>query len=183
MIHIIKMLYRNGGGYKISCISTHECWPTWRKSVPKCSPQKELFLGSWCVEPDYINLKPKGHPVQPELEDVFKKVDEFMAELDCTHIYLASDEARVEFEFRKKYGDKILVNKREYYDDIYYGNRLAYIGEVHFDRKDDDYFKGIEYFSSLYILSRCIGLVGGNCGGSQAAVFMNNLKYKKNVHI
>ena len=49
---------------------------------------------------------------------------------------------------------------------------------MNFERENDSYYKGLEYFSSIVILSRCQALIGGNTGGSCAAMFMNNMKYE-----
>lgn len=73
----------------------------------------------------------------------------------------------------------ILVNKRNYYDNLYYYNNISYLADVHFNRENDEYLKGLEYLSSLNILSKCSGFIGGNCGGSQLAVFLNNLNYSE----
>lgn len=44
------------------------------------------------------------------------------------------------------------------------------IGQIHFDRENDNYLKMIEYLSSMIILSKCDAIVAGNCGGSLFAV-------------
>lgn len=71
----------------------------------------------------------------------------------------------------------VLANKRHYYDQIFYGDDINWIAEVHF--ADADYYeKGMEYLSSLYILCCCGGLIAGNCGGSGFVLCGNNsLKY------
>ena len=47
---------------------------------------------------------------------------------------------------------------------------MQFIGDVKFDRENDNYWKGLEYLSSLVILSNCTDLVAGNCGGTEFAV-------------
>lgn len=41
---------------------------------------------------------------------------------------------------------------------------------------------GLEYLSSIILLSRCTALVGGNCGGTLGALFFNDEKYEF-VHV
>ena len=127
---------------------------------------------------DYVHLKPKGHPVQPEVETVINDARKMMDEEGYEYLYLATEDGRIDKAFREVFGDKLLINQRKYYDEIYSGNDIELIKDVHFDRKDDDYYKGVEYLSSLVILSKCDSLIAGNCGGTQAAVFMNRLNYK-----
>ena len=95
------------------------------------------------------------------------------------YIYLATEDGRIDKAFRDVFGDKLLINNRNYYDEIYNNQKIELIKDVHFDRDNDDYLKGVEYLSSIVILSKCDSLLAGNCGGSQAAVFLNRLKYKK----
>ncbi len=135
-------------------------------------------LGVLCRGTDYTGLKPKGHPVQPDVSEILDKAEEKMQELNCSHIYLATEDGKIDKMFRERFQDKILINHREYYDEIFEKNQLTWIKDVHFERENDDYLKGVEYLSSLVILSKCNAIVAGNCGGSQAAVFMNAGKYE-----
>lgn len=139
---------------------------------------KKRILGVLVRGTDYVQLKPKGHPVQPEVETVIKDAQKLMKEEGYDYLYLATEDGRIDAEFRKVFGDKLLINKRNYYDEIYKDENIELIKDVHFDRQNDDFYKGVEYLSSLVILSRCDSLLAGNCGGTQAAVFLNRLKYK-----
>lgn len=68
-------------------------------------------------------------------------------------------------------------------DDIYdQDDSISYIKDVHFERKNDNYLSGLEYLSSIILLSRCTALVGGNCGGTLGALFFNDEKYEF-VHV
>ena len=136
-------------------------------------------LGVLCRGTDYTSLKPKWHPIQPAVEDVIELAKEKMKELNLEYIYLATEEKRIEEKFKESFPGKIITNKRNYYDDKYYSNKdINIIAQVHFDRENDDYYKGLEYISSLTILSRCNALIAGNCGGTCAAIYMNNMMYE-----
>lgn len=140
--------------------------------------QEKRVLGVLCRGTDYTQLKPTGHPVQPDLEEIMDRAQQKMEELSCDFIYLATEEGRIDRMFRERFPDKVLVNRRVYYDEIFQKEHLTWIKDVHFDRENDDYWKGVEYLSSLVILSKCNALVAGNCGGSLAAVFMNGGAYE-----
>lgn len=136
-------------------------------------------LGVLCRGTDYTTTKPKCHPIQPSVEEVIEFAKKTMSKFGYDYIYLATDEKRIEEQFKKVFPNKVITNKRKYYDDIYYSNdNIKLIGQVHFNRDNDDYYKGLEYLSSLVILSRCSALIGGNCGGTSAALYMNNMKYE-----
>lgn len=138
-------------------------------------------LGVLCRGTDYTEGKPAGHPVQPELEELLDKVREKYIELSCEAIYLATEEERIYKQFELTFPGKIIVNKRHYFDDYYrikQQNKNALISCVSFERDNDNYFKALEYFSSLNLLSKCCALVAGNCGGSRAALYLNRNKYE-----
>lgn len=139
---------------------------------------RERVLGVICRGTDYIKLKPQGHPVQPNIPDVVKKAKEMTSRYGYQYIYLATEERSIHEVFEESFPGKVLVNKRQYYDDIFNAGNHTYLYQVTFGRKDDIYLKGMEYLSSLQLLSRCDALLGGNCGGACAALYMNNMKYE-----
>lgn len=139
-------------------------------------------LGVLCRGTDYTANKPKNHPIQPEVDDVIALVKEKLDELKCEWIYLATEEEKIADKFEKAFPGKILVNKRKYYDefDAIRENQgeNARISWVHFDRENDNYYKSLEYFSSVNLLSKCTALIAGNCGGSRTALYLNNNHYE-----
>lgn len=135
-------------------------------------------LGVICRGTDYTDCKPKGHPVQPDIKDVIELVSQQFAKLNFDYIYLATEDGRIDKEFKDVFGDKVLINKRTYYDSCFKEKQLTWIKDVHFERENDDYYKGLEYISSLVILSECNALIGGNCGGCQTAIFLNRNRYE-----
>lgn len=135
-----------------------------------------LFRGT-----DYVNGKPKGHPVQPTIKQAIIKAGEIMRNFKCEYIYLASDEKKAQIEFEKAFPEKVLINKRKYYDleDIDYSKH--FISEVSFSRDNDEFLKGLEYISSINILSKCSCFLGG-CAGTYAAVIINNNEFE-HMHV
>ena len=141
--------------------------------------KRKSTLGVLLRGTDYTHLKPVGHPIQPEIDRVIRDAKEMMARNGYDYLYLATEDGRIDMAFRKEFGDKLLINKRNYYDELYNSENVELIKDVHFNRENDEYYKGVEYLSSLVIISKCDSLLAGNCGGTEAAVFMNGLKYKE----
>lgn len=139
---------------------------------------KKRVLGVICRGTDYLRLRPAGHPIQPLVEDVINLCKEKILEDSYDAIYLATEEKQIRDKFCEAFPGMILENKRQYYDDIYYKENIQYIKDVHFDRENNNYWMGLEYLSSILLLSRCTSLIGGNCGGAMAALFFNNGKYQ-----
>lgn len=152
------------------------------KEYKKLFEPNKKVLGVICRGTDYITLKPAGHPVQPAVDKVIEYCKQCMDKFEYDAIYLATEEKKIRDMFVHAFPDKILENQRMYYDDIYYKENIQYIKDVHFNRENNNYWIGLEYLSSITLLSRCNSLVGGNCGGSMAALFMNNNQYE-HVHI
>lgn len=141
---------------------------------------KGKILGVCCRGTDFISLRPKGHPVQPTVDQVLEKVQQYIAQYGYDKIYVTSEEYKIVKIFEEAYPEKVLTNKKMYYDELFYSNdQVTYIGQVEFDRENDRYLRGIEYFSSVYILSKCNAIIGGNCGATRAALYMNDLNYEE----
>lgn len=134
-------------------------------------------VGCCCRGSDYIKLKPAYHPVQPDLQMVEKVVRRLLEKEGYTHVYLATEEQSIHDYFMSKFPGKVLVNKRHYIGDAFKQSGADWCHQVVLGIENEPYVKGIEYLSSIYILSKCNALVGGNCGATQLAFLMNNFKY------
>jgi hypothetical protein len=135
-------------------------------------------LGVLCRGTDYVQSHPYGHPVQPETTDVIALAKEKMAALGLDYIYLATEEKRIESQFKEAFPNKIIVNKRTYFDDAFYSQQKTSIYQVFDTSSVSIHIDGLQYLSSICLLSKCDALIGGNCGGSAAALYMNNMKYE-----
>lgn len=134
---------------------------------------KGIVLGVIARGTDYSQKKPSKHPVQPEVKDIISKIKSLPSEKRWDFIYLATEEQATQNQFEEAFPGKILVNKRCYYDGDYSEKLLC---EVKNERENDEYLRSLEYLSSMYILSKCNMLIGGLCGGSQAALIMRGEK-------
>jgi len=136
----------------------------------------DTVLGVLMRGTDYISLKPKGHPIQPEIDEVIEKAQDIMINNNYRAIYMATEDETYFNAFEKKFGvDKVLSNERVYYNKKYIPGDL--IGRVHFDRENDNYKKGLEYLSSIVLLSKCKSLLAGNCGGTKFALLYSEFPY------
>ena len=95
---------------------------------------------------------------------------------------MATEEEKIYQMFEEAFPGQIIINKRQYYDEFYeiknkFGDE-ARISWVHNDRENDNYYKSLEYLSSVFLLSKCNALIGGSCGGTQAAIYMNGNQYE-----
>lgn len=122
----------------------------------------------------------KGHPLQPEIDEVICKVRYYLEKRGYEKIFLATEEEDIVQRFKKAFEKKIVCMDCEYYsNDISQMDFSSqWISDVPFNRKNDEYLRGIEYLASICILSKCAGLICGLNGGSYAALCMKETKYK-----
>jgi len=134
---------------------------------------KDNVLGVLCRGTDYARLKPVGHPVQPEPEKVIKKAKEVMTDKQLDYIYLATEDQDIYELFRKEFGDKLITNKQ----DRFTKREMAkeqYLYQIKHDREKDKYLLGLEYLSSMYLLSKCNSFIGGRTRGATGVLLMTN---------
>lgn len=135
------------------------------------------ILGVLCRGTDYIGYK--GLPIQPKIEEVIKDCKVWMTTYNYEKIYLATESKEIYEQFITAFPEKIITNKRDYYDQKMRDEELKLIGEVHFNRANDNYLKGLHYLSSLVILSRCTAFIAGNCGGTLFSLLYNNRRFER----
>ena len=142
------------------------------------------MLGVSCRGTDFIRLRPKGHPRQPDVKVVIDKVKKLMLENNYDYIYITTEEKQIIEMFYEVFSkEKTLVMEREYYDKVFYANsEIQYVTEVTFQRDNDLHMREWEYLASVVMLSECNALCGGNCGATRLALIMNDLRYEF-VHI
>ena len=122
---------------------------------------------------DLVNVK--GHAVQPKIEEVIKKTREMLRKWDCHYVFLASEEAHVVEEFRSEFADQLIVNESKRVTVLAPNTHLV---DVSFGRENDKYLKGLEYLTTVVILSRCNCLIGSLVGATIGAMEMNRGRYE-----
>lgn len=130
---------------------------------------------------DYLASKPAGHPIQPEIQEVVVSCENYMKKYGYNRLYIATEDRGLFEKISKSMEDTpVLENRRKYYDELYV---LGHgIGEVHFDRDNDYYWKSIEYLSSLIILSQCSGIVAGNWGGVFSVLYSDGFEHSNIIN-
>ena len=134
--------------------------------------RKELFgnkkvLGVLARGTDYTCAKPKGHPIQPSVEQLAGKIDEVLCDSECEMIYLVTEDADIYDGLFSLYADRIIAPDVRRY-------RLNSNENIN-DRieKDGNAVKsGIEYLKSIWILAHCECMVAGCVSGSLGASLM-----------
>lgn len=129
----------------------------------KIFKKKEHVLGVAIRGGDYNLLKPKGHHIQPTLEQIKHAVDNALDQWDVSLIYVVTEEKRSLNYMKEIYGKKIVFYECPLYDSyaMNFNNQSGVIGELRFERKDDAFLRGKEYFISTMLLTYCDYFISG----------------------
>lgn len=121
-------------------------------------------LGLFLRGTDYVIRKPIGHERQPELIDVFRKVDEFLTKYPIDQIFLVTEDAGIFKKVKDRYREKIICSDYNF---------------VNFDPAEDrwlvdaftndPYERGVNYLVRVMLLARCDYFVGSHASGSRWA--------------
>lgn len=139
-------------------------------SFYKCEFTNEKVLGVLCRGTDYISRKPEGHPIQPSVESVFKKVDEVIRQYQCTKIFLGTEDAEIYAQFQERYQNNVITNRKNFV--AYEGNQ--FIGNIIKNNMEDLKEEGMEYLATIALLARCDCFVGGHTSGTVGVMLLEH---------
>lgn len=142
---------------------------------------KGKIVGVLCRGTDYVVIKPKNHPVQPNPSDVIEDVKEVMKSHNCNYVFIATEDMDILEMFMRAFGEKLLYvdQKRVRKFELGESNYLASVN-IEKNKGIDTFAKGIGYLSATYLLSRCDCYLAGRTGGSKGVLIMSNgFEYKK----
>ncbi len=126
-------------------------------------------IGVMCRGTDYTDQRPKNHPVQPEMPQVFEVVDRMKEKYKVNHVFLATEDYRIVDQFKEKYGDDLLLIDDEYID--YDPNKMKWTYDYQLTFTQT---KIMNYFTNMYIISRCPYYVSGIASGVLGALYMGD---------
>lgn len=129
--------------------------------------KRERILGVLARGTDYTGLRPYFNPIQPDLEQIIEKINDYYRKYSCSKIYVATEDADILGKLREIYGERLL-----YTDQKRIGKIATYLYENQEFINRDPYERGIEYLTSIYLLSRCNGLIAGRTTGTVGTCIM-----------
>lgn len=129
---------------------------------------KGRILGVLARGTDYTSLKPYNHPVQPAIEELTEKIRDYMEKYHCDRIYVATEDAQILQKLQENFGDKLLYNdqKRVEKTETFLNYNKDFVG-------DSPQKNGLDYLTSIFILSRCTGLIAGRTSGTVGTALLS----------
>lgn len=131
--------------------------------------EKKNVLGVLCRGTDYTSSRPKGHNIQPSLQQMFDKVNNVLQDYGCDAIFLGTEDKSIYDKFKEKYGDIVYTNRKKFIE--YHGEKS--IGKLVTCNIDDAYDEGLEYLVTIALLAKCRCFVGGHTSGTVGVMLMN----------
>ena len=132
--------------------------------------QRERILGVLCRGTDYVNTRPKDHPVQPSIDQMIDKVRSVMKEQECTCIYLTTEDADTYRRFQEEFGESVKTLELSRYSNTGKEN----INDIAVRKGGNRYKMGRQYLISILLLAWCNCLVAGSAGGTYGALLMES---------
>lgn len=114
-----------------------------------------------------------NHPIQPSSRNVISEVKKVFKSLKCDYYFLATEDNNIFEDIKKQLPSELLFTYHA--GEIKKANGL--IGQQIRQSKTADE-ASIDYLTTLYILNRCVGLVGGKCGATIVAEYRKNPPYE-----
>lgn len=135
----------------------------------------EDCLGIYMRGTDYVKLKPTGEYVQPNIEEVIKKINEFSELYNVHRYFLVTEDFTYYSRLKTEYGNDLhLVSYDSFIKDYDGQDFLSKSGVLKSDKKA----RGMEYLVKILLLSQCKYLVSSITFGSIAAYAINGGKYE-----
>lgn len=122
--------------------------------------QNKKTLGVFLRGTDYVELRPKGHYMQPAIEDVISKIKEFLEKYDIKQIYVVTEDYNYFTEFQKTFGEMVFSNDENFV--------RAYTTKDYISTsfEDDPYERGLMYLIRLLLLAKCQYIISSKANGS-----------------
>lgn len=144
------------------------------KKYEEIIPKNKKILGAAIRGREYTEQKPKNHPIQPDLREFIKLIQEKYREWQCDYIFITTEEEKTLEKLKEVFKEKLLYVPRERFKEYNGGN----LREQRFERKNDKYLTGLEYTTEIYILSKCNSIIAAPASGITAAFIFNGNKYE-----
>lgn len=127
----------------------------------------EKVLGVICRGTDYVQGKPRNHPVQPTAEQSILQSEKIMSEYGCSKLFLATEDSGTYQKFLDRFADKLITNKTSYID--YKGGA---IGKEESEQVQSRRANGLEYLTTVMLLAKCDCLCAGCVSATVGALLL-----------
>lgn len=126
-------------------------------------PSRNGVLGVFVRGTDYVALHPKGHPVQPSVEQIMDRIDLFKQKYRIEKIYVVTEDFDIFSKIKNKYGESVFSADDNFVFDY---EKSDYVATAF---HNDAFERGRDYLIRLLLLTRCDYLISSIASGSNFA--------------
>lgn len=140
----------------------------------------DTVLGVVIRETDYT-LQMEHHTPADGRIDYIAQIRGALGRHGCTAIFVATESRKVFDSVSAAFPGITRTNPREFYDRYYQDRkdgRALVLADVRHDRENDEYLRGLEYVTTVYLLAGCDVLLGTRSGAFTAAQYLNGGAYR-----
>lgn len=135
----------------------------------------DRILGVLCRGTDYSQqARPYLHPVPLDAHEMAEIAFRKFMEKGYSKIYLSTEDENVLEWFKKIFGKRLLYIEQERF--VYDGEK---IGNMFRRNNVTAKKRGWDYYATIFMLSRCTGLLATPCAGTRAAIVCNGKHYEE----
>ena len=135
----------------------------------------DKVLGIVIRETDYALGFEHQAPGQRDI-DYAAQIERAMRAHGCNRVFVATESRRVYESLDARFPGVVRTNPREFYDNYYEarerGSALV-LADIRHDRENDEYLRGLEYITTVFLLAECDVLLGSPSGAFSAALYLN----------
>lgn len=143
-------------------------------------PPGDRVLGIVIRETDY-SLQMEHHRPADGRVDYTAQIRDALQRHGCDAIFVATESRKVFDAVGAAFPGITRTNPREFYDRYYQDRedgRALVLADVRHDREDDEYLRGLEYVTTVFLLAGCDVLLGTQSGAFSAAQYLNGGAYR-----
>jgi len=126
-------------------------------------------LGVFLRGTDYTAKRPKHHPIQPTAKQVIEKAKEIMRTHGYTKVYLVTEDSSILAQFKQAFGENLLYLDCDRFGEDFDPSSYVWEQKV-LKEKGEKYKRGLDYITSIVLLTKCDALIGGLASGMTAAL-------------
>lgn len=140
----------------------------------------DTVLGVVIRETDYTLQMEHHSPVDGQV-DYIAQIRDALRRHGCNSIFVATESRKVFDAVSAAFPGLARTNPREFYDRYYQDRedgRALVLADVRHDRENDEYLRGLEYVTTVFLLAGCDVLLGTQSGAFSAAQHLNGGRYR-----
>ena len=139
-------------------------------------PDPEHTIGILIRGTDFTVTHLPGHTIMASPEQVMEKINEYMETGDYKYIFLSTEDENILNKMKSFCGDKLrYTNQRRF---VIKNNEL--LSQLEGRRKEEGWLRGVEYLTTLQLLSECKAFISsGICGGTSYVLNNSSEKFEK----